>query len=162
MRRFGGAGERRDQQLVPLTHELLLLVLQAEEYQYSVDNDGDLHGFWDGGNHFYFLRLGPEEEIFQIRGRWRRSLPTELAADAHQLCAEWNRDTIFPKCYATVDDRGRVSLHGEVSADFEHGVTARQLRQVLHCGLATCMQFFDEAERRFPENVTSTVPRTDD
>lgn len=156
MRAFG-SGKRSEQQLVPLSQELIIAVLEAEELKYSVDSDGDVHGFWDGGNHVYFLRLGQEKEIFHVRGRWGRSLPTQLAGDAHTLCADWNRDTIFPKTYATVNDDGRVHLFGEVSTDLEHGVTSQQLTQLMRCGVATCMQFFAEADKRFPETVTSTM-----
>jgi hypothetical protein len=154
---FGGSSKRQEQRLLPLTHELVIAVLEGEELRYSVDNDGDIHGIWDGGNVFYFLRLGGEEEIFHVRGRWRRSLPTELAEDAHRLCADWNRERIFPKCYARVDDDGGVYLLAEVSADLEHGVTSAQLRQLIHCGVGTGLQFFEAAEQAFPEVVASTL-----
>ncbi|HEX5511928.1 MAG TPA: YbjN domain-containing protein [Actinomycetales bacterium] len=152
-----GSGRRQEQQVLPLTHELIIAVLEAEELKYSVDSDGDIHGMWDGGSHFYFLRLGGEQEIFHVRGRWHRSLPVDLAQDAQTLCAEWNRDMIFPKTYTRVDDEGRVWLYGELSTDLEHGVTSRQLTQLIHCGVGTTLQFFTEADKRFPESVISTI-----
>ncbi len=97
MVRASGAGRRQEQQILPLTHELIIAVLEAEELKYSVDSDGEIHGMWDGGSHFYFLRLGAQQEIFHVRGRWHRSLPVELAQDAQMLCAEWNRDTILDR-----------------------------------------------------------------
>jgi len=151
-------GNRRQGELVPLGHELLVGVLEEAGYRYSVDSDGDVHGVWRGGHGFYFLRLGRDGEIFTVRGHWARTLPIAVVAEAHALCSEWNRDRIFPKTYASVDDDGRVHLFTEVSTDFEPGVTPDQVSQVLECGVATGTQFFEAAEQRFPETVVPNLP----
>ena len=65
----------------PLTESRVSAFLNARGYRFTTDEDGDLTGTWDG-HRFWFLLLGDDEEVIQVRGRWSRSLPLEQRAAA--------------------------------------------------------------------------------
>jgi hypothetical protein len=80
----------------PLTRSRIASYLDSRGYRYLVDDDGDLTGTWDGSR-FWFLLLGDDEEILQVRGRWHRSLPLERRGAAALAVNDWNRERIWPK-----------------------------------------------------------------
>jgi hypothetical protein len=109
-------------------------------YRFRTDDDGDLTGTWDG-NRFWFLLLGEDAEILQVRGRWAGSLPESSRSAVLQACNDWNRERLWPKVYVRAEDDG-LALYGEVSVDLEHGATDDQIAETLSCGLVTTSQFF--------------------
>ena len=124
----------------PLTEARVSAFLNARGYRFTTDEDGDLTGTWDG-HRFWFLLLGDDNEVIQVRGRWSRSLPLEQRAAAILALNDWNRERIWPKAYLR-EESGALAVYSEVSADFEPGVTDLQLDQVLACGLGTGVQLF--------------------
>ena len=115
-----------------------------------VDDDGDLTGTWDGSR-FWFLLLGEQQEILQVRGRWHRSLQLDQREVASLAVNDWNRERIWPKAYLR-EEEGVLALYSEVSADFEPGVTEPQLAQLLACGLGTGVQMFSSLEAVLPRD----------
>ncbi|MBD7920078.1 YbjN domain-containing protein [Cellulomonas sp. Sa3CUA2] len=124
----------------PLTRDRVADYLLARGYRFVVDDDGDLTGTWDGSR-FWFLLLGEQQEILQVRGRWHRSLPLEQRRALALALNDWNRERIWPKAYAR-EEEGMLAVYAEVSADLEPGVTDVQLAQLLACGLGTGVQLF--------------------
>lgn len=114
--------------------------LQRQGYHVGHDEDGDLTGTWDG-DRFWFLLLGDQDEIMQVRGRWHRTLDAQRRTAALLAVNDWNRERIWPKVYLREED-GATALYTEVSVDLEHGVTDDQLAQLVACGLGTGVQFF--------------------
>jgi len=144
--------------LSPLTRERIADYLRHRGYRFVVDDDGDLTGTWDG-NRFWFLLLGDDHEIAQVRGRWHRSVPPELAGQLALTVNDWNRDRIWPKVYSREED-GELAVYAEVSADLEPGVNDVQLAQLVACGLGTGVQLFTALSELIPEPGGS-APATD-
>jgi hypothetical protein len=123
-------------------------VLQAGEYHYSVDSDGDVGGIWDD-NFFYFFVMGQLQEIWNIRGRWHQWLPVEQRNELREVIDDWHREKLWPKGYTRVDDEGRVRVYAEIVVDWEPGVTDAQLAQTIRCATATSCEFFDHIAEHF-------------
>jgi hypothetical protein len=138
----GGGGLR------PLSKERIKDALQAEDWTFSVDSDGDIGGLWDS-NVFYFFTYGEEQEILQVRGRWHQDLPIELRGWVREMLDEWHFAKIWPKAYTTVDDAGRVWVLAEHSVDWEHGVSDDQLRLTIRCAITTSLSLFKQLRERF-------------
>ncbi|MFC8192402.1 YbjN domain-containing protein [Cellulomonas sp. NPDC057328] len=131
-----------------LTRDRVADYLLARGYRFLVDEDGDLTGTWDGSR-FWFLLLGEQQEILQVRGRWHRTLPLEQRRALALAINDWNRERIWPKAYVREED-GVLAVYAEVSADLEPGVTDVQLAQLLACGLGTGVQLFAALEPVVP------------
>ncbi|WP_402467908.1 type III secretion system chaperone family protein [Isoptericola aurantiacus] len=114
--------------------------LARRGYRFRTDDDGDITGTWDG-NRFWFLLLGAESEILQVRGRWSGTVPESARPAVLQACNDWNRERIWPKVYTRAEGDG-LALYTEVSVDLEHGATDEQLAETVSCGLVTASQFF--------------------
>lgn len=131
-----------------LSAERVSSFLSARDYRFTVDEDGDLTGTWDG-HRFWFLLLGDAKEIVQVRGRWSRTVPVEQRRSAVLAVNDWNRERIWPKAYLR-EEAGSIALYSEVSADLEPGVTDAQLDQILSCGLGTGVQLFAALDALLP------------
>ncbi|WP_425483393.1 YbjN domain-containing protein [Isoptericola sediminis] len=124
----------------PVTARRIGADLARRGYRFRTDADGDLTGTWDG-HRFWFLLLGEDGEILQVRGRWSGSVPESARPAVLQACNDWNRERIWPKVYTRAEGGG-LALYGEVSVDLEQGATDDQLAETLSCGLVTTSQFF--------------------
>lgn len=122
--------------LRPLTNELITAVLDAREFTYFTDDDGDVGGWWDD-NLIYFFRLGDNRTMLQVRTRARRAFTIEDVPRLYAFCNRWNHDKLWPKAYVHVNDDGSVILCGEVFADLARGVSLEQLDQLVMCGIST-------------------------
>ncbi|WP_182113617.1 MULTISPECIES: YbjN domain-containing protein [unclassified Actinotalea] len=136
----GRGPSRLTQRPRPLDSARVEAYLVGEGYHVHRDEDDDLTGTWDG-DRFWFLLLGEDHEVLQVRGRWHRTLPEHRRAAALLAVNDWNRERIWPKAYVRAED-GELALYGEVSVDLEHGVTDDQLAQLVACGLGTGVQLF--------------------
>jgi hypothetical protein len=116
-----------------------------------VDEDGDLTGVWNDSR-FWFLLLGEQREILQVRGRWHRQLPVDSRRAVTLALNDWNRERIWPKLYLR-EEEGQLAVYSEVSTDLEHGVTAEQLDQLVSCGLGTGVQSFASFDQLLPPQV---------
>ena len=131
---------RLPQRTRPLDDARVEAYLQGQGYHVHRDEDEDLTGTWDG-DRFWFLLLGEQSEVLQVRGRWHRTLPPERRTAALLAVNDWNRERIWPKVYLR-EEEGGTAVYAEVSTDLEHGVTDDQLAQLVGCGLGTAVQFF--------------------
>jgi hypothetical protein len=139
VRREAGTVSAMDGQLAtlrPLTNELIAAVLDAREFTYFTDDDGDVGGWWED-NLVYFFRLGEDQSMLQVRIRGRRVFGVEDVSRLYEFCNTWNHDKLWPKAYIHVNDDGSVFLCGEVFADLERGVSQPQLDQLMMCGIST-------------------------
>jgi len=114
--------------------------LTSRGYHFRIDDDGDITGTWDG-HRFWFLLLGENQEILQVRGRWADPIHAASRLDALQVVNDWNRERIWPKVYLRAEPAG-LALYAEISVDFEYGATDAQLGQIISCGLVTAVQLF--------------------
>jgi hypothetical protein len=126
----------------PLTHEMITAALDQRGFTHFVDADGDIAGNFQG-NLIYFFRIGDQQEMLQIRAMVQHVFGMDDVARLHEFCNSWNHDRLWPKAYVHVSDDGTVNVIGEVLADWERGVTAEQLDQVVICGVATGCQLAD-------------------
>jgi hypothetical protein len=132
----------------PVDRDRIAHYLHSRGYTFILDDDGDLTGIWDG-NRFWFLLLGTDHDIVQVRGRWHRALAPASRPLALQVINDWNRDRIWPKVY--LRDEGEVlGLYTELTVDLGPGATKDQLDQVVACGLSTAIQFFSSMSAELP------------
>jgi Putative bacterial sensory transduction regulator len=130
------------QELQPLSNELIIAALDGRDFAYKIDDDGDVLGNWQG-TLIYFFRIGEQRELLQVRVLTQRTFSTDDVPRLYSFCNHWNHDKLFPKAYVHVADDGAARVVGEVVADWEHGVTLKQLDQVMLCGIATGCQLAD-------------------
>ncbi len=135
---------------VPLSNERITDWLERSGFSWFTDSDGDVGGLWHG-RLFYFLVLGDQDEVLQVRGQWQRDATIERLGELLEALNEWNADHIWPKAYTRVRDDGTVIVCGETTVDVETGLTDDQLAQNLQCGLATASMLFDALDERFPD-----------
>jgi hypothetical protein len=135
----------------PLTRDRVAAALATRGYHFRVDEDGDLTGVWNDSR-FWFLLLGEQREILQVRGRWHRQLPVASRRSVTLALNDWNRERIWPKLYLR-EEEGQLAVYSEVSTDLEHGVTDEQLDQLISCGLGTGVQSFASFDTLLPPPV---------
>jgi hypothetical protein len=139
----------------PLSVERVAARMDAQGYRYQIDDDGDLGGYWDG-HLFYFFVQGASKEILQVRGRWQRHVPAESRTSALDVVNDWNTEKLWPKGYVRLED-GELGVYGEVTVDYEHGVTDAQLDQQILCGVSTTIQMFELLDQVFPEAAAAAA-----
>lgn len=137
-----GGGEM--QVLRPLTTEFIAETLQAREYRFQTDPDGDLVGRWND-NVIYFSRLGPHGELLRVRTIAATAFSVDDVPTLYAFCNEWNHDRLWPKTFVHVDDDGTARVCGELITDLERGVTPAQLDHLVSCGISTGCQVADAA-----------------
>jgi hypothetical protein len=120
----------------PLTNELITAVLDAREFTYFTDDDGDVGGWWEE-NLIYFFRLGQDRSMLQVRIRARRGFDVDDVPRLYEFCNSWNHDKLWPKAYVHVNDDGSVLVCGELFADLQRGAALDQLDQLMMCGIST-------------------------
>lgn len=133
-----------------LTSHRVLGWLKRAGLPFFVDSDGDLGAIHESRT-FYFLLFGTDREVFQVRGRWNRSITIERSAQVLEFCNQWNTKMIWPKAYSRVRDDGQIHVYGEVSMTYEYGITDEQIGAMVMCGLQTNTQLFSELNRTFPD-----------
>jgi Putative bacterial sensory transduction regulator len=141
-----GMPEPAPEKLPALSNEMIAAALDARGFTYSTDADGDIYGSWEN-NLIYFFRIGAAREMLQVRAMAQRQFGTDDVPRLYAFCNHWNHDRLFPKAYVHVADDGTARVVGEVVADWEQGVTAEQLDQVMICGIATGCQLSAEVDR---------------
>lgn len=139
----------------PVTAERVAACLEARGYVVARDEDGDLTGIW-GSDRFWFLLLGRDAEILQVRGRWHRTLPAECRGETLLVVNDWNRERLWPKVYVRTEG-GSTAVYAEVSVDLEHGANDDQLDLVLRCGLSTAGRLFSALEQQLPDAIDSSA-----
>lgn len=143
-----------DRLVQPLTQEMITDALNARDFHYFVDEDGDVAGNFQG-NLIYFFRIGSAHEMLQVRAMVQHVFGMDDVRRLYEFCNAWNHDQLWPKAYVHVNDDGTVSVIGEVIADWEHGVTPEQVDQVVICGIATGCQLADAVAALREERPTS-------
>ena len=139
--------------LAPLTRDRVATRLGAKDYRFGRDADGDPFGNWEG-HPFMFISYGKALEILQVRGRWGRELPAELADEVTLRANAWNADKLWPKVYVRVTGRS-IAVFGELTVDYEHGVSDEQIDQHIVCGITTTFEFFAELDAAYPAAVAA-------
>lgn len=134
----------------PLSTDRIAAALDSQSWNYETDEDGDIRGSW-GGHVFYFLRMGRDNEIFMVRGRWEARPPSDLAPRLLEWLNVWHKEHLFPKA-VVVDfaDDGNCRVFTEVTIDCEHGITDEQLLLHIRAGLESSLNLFEEIDKAFP------------
>ncbi|MCL2466215.1 MAG: YbjN domain-containing protein [Micrococcales bacterium] len=133
---------------LPVDHDRIATCLRGRGYSFVVDADGDLTGSWNT-HQFWFLLLGDDADVVQVRGRWARTLTLRQRRPALLALNDWNRERIWPKSYLREED-GRIAVYAEVSVDLESGANDDQLDQIITCGLGTGVQLFKALDNQVP------------
>jgi len=136
--------------VAPLTPARLQATLDSQHWHYEVDEDGDLRGSWDG-HMFYFMRVGPHQEILMIRGRWEARPSIETGESMLPLLNKWHREHLFPKAHVVdFPDDGNSRVFTELVIDCEHGVTDEQLLLHISAGITTSIDLFKDLNKAYP------------
>jgi len=140
----------------PLTPERITAALDSRQWNYDTDEDDDVNGNWDG-HLFYFLRMGQNQEIFMVRGRWEARIPLDLAAKVLPALNDWHKEKLFPKAvFVEFPDDGNARVFTEVTIDCEQGISDEQLMLHIDAGINTALQLFEELDKQFPGLQTTT------
>lgn len=137
-----------ENEIQPLTQELLADIFQSLDLRYFIDDEGDFGSIFDD-NQFYFFFNGNEREILMIQARWHGAVRMDDLEDLRVVLNEWNRDSFWPRAYYRVSDDGQIRIFGDIGADFEHGVTRKQLERMVRCAVGTSNQLFATLAERF-------------
>lgn len=140
----------------PLTAQRLAARLVALGYHVAADDDGDLMGLW-GEDRFWFMRMGSNHEILQVRGRWHRSVRPAQRGEVLLALNDWNRERIWPKAYLRAEESGIV-VYAEVSVDLGEGVTDAQIDAHIRRGLAAGGNLFESLGLQMPEPGAGSGP----
>lgn len=136
----------KDKDLVyPLSKERLMQLFEDEGFKYYQDNDGDLGGFWDF-NTFHFILVGEQQELLHVMSRWRRVLSMKDLDTIRATIKSFNAEKIFPTCFYRISDEGLITVHTQLTYDWEHGVSDSQLKMQLQCAVTTSRQYYEELE----------------
>ncbi|WP_162175462.1 YbjN domain-containing protein [Paraoerskovia marina] len=125
----------------PVTPRRVADELTRQGYAFRVGGDGVLTGTWDG-HRLWFLLLGDERGLLQVRGRAARTTPVEHHDALVQVLNDWNRDGLWPAAHAR-EEQGVLLVYGEVSTPFELGATDAQLAHAIRTGVAGCLALFE-------------------
>jgi hypothetical protein len=109
----------------------------------------------------WFFTYGNQSEILQVRGIWDGKLSPADLPQALEVINEWNRDRLFPKVYARVNDEGQLRVISEHTLDYEHGLTDDQLNLHVNTGIATSCQLWERLNEAFPEAAAAGCRRND-
>jgi len=140
-----------------LSNERVTAVLDAHGYRYAIDSDGDIGGIWDE-HVFYFVRIGPEKQCLQVRGRWSRVLPAAQYLEVLELANAWNTGKVFPKTYVRVEEDS-LGVYAEHAVDYAPGVAEEQLDQHLACAVSSALAFFTALDEAYPQAVAEYKAR---
>ena len=92
-----------------------------------------------------------------MRGIWDGKLSPADLPQALEVINEWNRDRLFPKVYARVNDEGQLRVISEHTLDYEHGLTDDQLNLHVNTGIATSCQLWERLNEAFPEAAAAAA-----
>jgi len=136
--------------VAPLSLERITSALDARDWDYEIDEDGDVSGNWDG-HLFYFLRMGEREEILMVRGRWEARIPLNWDDKVLPVLNSWHRDKLFPKA-VLVDfaEDGNSRVFTETTIDCEYGITDDQLLLHIDAAINTTLSLFKVLDEAFP------------
>ncbi|MFJ2083023.1 YbjN domain-containing protein [Micromonospora chokoriensis] len=131
----GSDEETRPDELMALTLDMIIGVLDERGDQYLVESGDTVVGRW-GSVVIQFRRAGERGEVLHARSMAARRLPATRRAEAYAFCNAWNHDRLLPKAYA--HDLGEeLVLAGDVATDLTHGVAPAQLTVLVDAAIAT-------------------------
>jgi len=133
-----------------LTPQRIAAALDSGNWSYNIDDEGDANGTWDGHT-FHFLRMGAEDDIFMVRGRWEARIPLEMGSQILPVLNSWHKEQLFPKA-VLVDfpDDGNSRVFTEMTIDCGPGISDEQLASHIDVGINNALMLFKELDRHFP------------
>ena len=135
---------------VPLSQERVTAALDRQGWHYAVNEDGTVYGSWDGHT-FHFLRMGTNQTMFLIRGRWEARLPLGLDAQVLAVLNEWHREYFFPKAFLVdFPQDGNSRVFTEVTLDCAPGISDDQMMTHIHAGIDLALALFKKLDETFP------------
>lgn len=136
--------------LAPLSQDRIKDALDSLELEWILDEDGDIACGWQDGT-FYFLLGGPDDEVLMVRGFWRGTLDEADFQRAALASNEWNSTRTFSRAAARITPEQEVNVLGDLTVDYEYGISDEQLAQHLKCALSTITSLFEFMNESFPE-----------
>jgi hypothetical protein len=154
-RRLGGMGyfTKPDGSLLsievaPLSNERIQACLDAHDWHYRIDSDGDIGGWWDG-HWFYFFVRGAEREILFVQGRWDRGIPAGQIDPLVHHVNDWNSDHLWPKLAAIEREDSAIVL-ASFGVNYSHGLTDAQLDEHVRGAIAMSIEAFNWLDEQYP------------
>lgn len=142
--------------LLPLTKERIQASLKRNEWNYFIDDQGDIGSAWDVGRVYYLLLRdgkGPAT-VLLIAGYWEGVLTREQIVPAIDMANDWQAVNAMPKAYVQArEDKGVIKgyVRGDWVLGLKGGVTDEQLDGVIHSATLSVMKFFEAATEEFPQ-----------
>ncbi|MDO4259888.1 MAG: YbjN domain-containing protein [Actinomycetaceae bacterium] len=125
----------------PLTQKRITAMFDEAKWRYFIDNEGTFGTIWDDNTYLFFLH-GPNKEILNIQGKWSQVLSPEHLDSLREFITRWHQETLWPKCFFSIDDHGRIRVLTEFTIDHEMGVTDKQLHLHISCAIGLSTEFF--------------------
>lgn len=138
---MGFFSSRQTTQTPPLSQARVKKFFDSRGFRYWVGRDGSIAYLHNEGN-LHFLTRGERDEVLCVFGTWSGSLPMDCLEQVREFIRNWHRTRLWPKCYHSIDDNGRIRIYTELNTDYESGVADEQLDLTIRCGLSTSILFF--------------------
>ncbi|MDR1450630.1 MAG: YbjN domain-containing protein [Propionibacteriaceae bacterium] len=140
-------------EVAPLNNERIQACLASHDWQYRIDVDGDIGGWWDG-HWFYFFIRGLDREILSVHSRWNRDLPKSALENLIHHVNEWNYDRLWPKLAARCPKDNAI-VAASFGVNYPHGLTDAQLDEHVRCAIATSLEAFAWLDAFYPAEAAA-------
>jgi len=145
---FTRSGQDLYSELAPLTTGRVKACLDAHEWHYEVDEDGDIGGWWDG-YWFVFSLKGRNKEILFAHALWGRRVPASEFTQVVLYANEWNSEHLWPMLSARERD-GYAAAIADFSVDYTYGLTDEQLNLHVRCAIDTMVTALTWLDSKYP------------
>ncbi|MDO5673278.1 MAG: YbjN domain-containing protein [Actinomycetaceae bacterium] len=132
-----------------VTNTRIRETLEAIGLYFLTDPDGDLYFRIDGSS--YYIFLDNQGSTLVTRGIWYPRAPVHTRMKLARIANSRNERAYWPTCSLRVDDSGGITLLADTAVPVSDGLSDRQLRQCLECGINSTVNYFRELEDAFPE-----------
>lgn len=132
-----------DQELLPITRELIAQQLQSDGITCFVDDSGDVRAYLDD-THFKFILDGEHEHILCIYGFPVRHFSANNSEEISSFIESWHQNTVAPKIISHITDDGEVRIVSELAVNLGRGVTRAQLTDQMAFAVASTRMFMQQ------------------
>lgn len=127
----------------PVTRERIGGLLDAQEWPYDTDEEGDFCLRFNGDLHT-IATFGEREEVVNVVSWMPEDIPMELLDESRAAIEDWRREHLFPTLFwRENDDAGMtLSIGCAVAVDWEPGATDKQLINHFHVAFTSSNDAF--------------------
>lgn len=136
-----------------LSKRRLQASLARHDWNYYIDDDGDIGSAWDVGR-IYYLLIGDARQILFMPGYYEGEFDASRAGDLMLFCNDWMARNAMPKAYIQERD-GKVYVRGDWMLHLKGGATDIQLDEVVRTATLSVMKFFEAMQEEFGTGLTA-------